>query len=419
MKMKNGKNMIDSLRRKMIFVSAVSIAAVVFLIFLAIYITGVRQLNRTMDMLTDTISQNGGRFPPFDPKRPAPAAGFPPMDIITPETEFSTRFFTVWTDEEFHFIKENTESISSVTAWQARQYTQEILARGKKRGWISGYRYKIVPAKYGYLAVFVDGRMNRAMTRQSILASLVVLIGSSIVILLLIIAFSRYAVRPAAESYNKQKQFITDAGHELKTPLTLILSNIDIIENDFGKSEWLDDIRSEGERMAALINQLVTLSRMDEDHSNLTVSSFDLATVLSDTVSEFQPLAAESGMNLRFHTVPSVPYRGDEGLIRRLFAILLDNAVKYCDFGGTISVALSAKRHPVLIMENTYKNVNAAELNRLFDRFYRTDKARSRSGSFGIGLSMAKAIAKNHHGDITAYQKGSDVIGFKVVLNNI
>lgn len=408
--------MIDSLRKKMIFLSAVSVTAVLSLIFLAIYVIGTRQLNAAMDMLTDAISENDGMFPPFDPDRDYPSDRFPFIEIFTPETEFSTRFFTVWVDKEYQFMRENIEFISSVTIDQAKQHTREILNRGDERGWISDYRYKVVAVEQGYSIVFVDGSMSWAMTRQFILNALLVLTGSGLVILFLIVIFSKQAVRPAAESYQKQKQFITDASHELKTPLTLILSNLDILESEIGRSEWLEDIRCEGERMGALVNQLTALSRMDEDQPNLEISSFDLAEVLSDTVSEFISLSDDCGKKLQLHVSSPVPYRGDEGLIRRLIAILLDNAVKYCDPGGNISIELSARRYPVLTVENTYQAVGSAELNRLFDRFYRADKARSYTGSFGVGLSIAKAVAQKHHGDITAYKRGMDIIGFKVIL---
>ena len=123
--------------------------------------------------------------------------------------------------------------------------------------------------------------------------------------------------------------------------------------------------------MGVLVNQLVALSRMDEDNSNLVISSFDLTAVISDTVSEFNTLAEERGKTLLFNGTSPVLYSGDEGLIRRLTSILLDNAIKYCDPGGAICVTLSAKRYPVLTVENTYAKVNSIELERLFDRFYR------------------------------------------------
>ncbi len=408
--------MIHSLRKKMILISAVSITLVITIVYLAICIFGTLRLNNIMDTLTDTISENDGYFPVFDHGHSNPHRGSMQMGIITPETRSSTRFFSIWIDGDGNIIRENVASISSVTREQAREYAQEAMERRDERGWISDYRYKIVSVEQGSLIVFVNGSMNKEVMRQFVLIALPVLIGSGFVILLFIILFSKWAVRPVAESYEKQKQFITDANHELKTPLTLILSNLDIVENEFGKNEWLDDIRSEGERMGVLVNQLVALSRMDEDNSNLVISSFDLTAVISDTVSEFNTLAEERGKTLLFNGTSPVLYSGDEGLIRRLTSILLDNAIKYCDPGGAICVTLSAKRYPVLTVENTYAKVNSIELERLFDRFYRSDKARSHTGSFGIGLSIAKAIAKNHQGDITSYKKGTNIIGFKVVL---
>ena len=169
--------------------------------------------------------------------------------------------------------------------------------------------------------------------------------------------------------------------------------------------------------MGLLINQLVTLSRMDEDTSNLAVAEFDLSNMAFDTVSEFEGLAAEKKKHLMTAIEPFILYNGDEGLIRKLMSILLDNAIKYCDPGGQIYITVYSKGHsPVITVENTYKNVDNVELGKLFDRFYRADKARTFTGSFGVGLSIAKGIAKNHKGDIVAYRKDSNHIGFKVTL---
>lgn len=157
---------------------------------------------------------------------------------------------------------------------------------------------------------------------------------------------------------------------------------MDIVESELGKNEWLDDIRSEGERMGLLINQLVTLSRMDESTDSVMREEFNLSNAVADTVSEFESLAEERSHTLTNSINPSVYYYGDESLIRRLTAILLDNAIKYCDAGGNIQLSLTCRRHQVLTVENTYQDVDKLELNRLFDRFYRADKARTFSGSF-------------------------------------
>lgn len=281
---------------------------------------------------------------------------------------------------------------------------------------MSGFRYRVFQTAVGEAVVFVDAGMNLAMAYRIIVSVGVVLLGSGLIILLLIVIFSRRAVTPVAESYEKQKQFITDAKHELKTPLTLILTNLDIAESQVGKNEWLEDIRAEGERMAQLVNQLVTLTRMDEEGQQPEAAEFSLSEAVSDTVSEFRCLAESEGKHLAVAVEPGISFTGNEEAVRKLLSILMDNAVKYCDEGGDIRVSFEQKRHPVMRVENTCQDVGNIELNRLFDRFYRADKSRTYMGGFGIGLSIAKAVAAKQNSEIGAYRKGEDWIGFKVVF---
>lgn len=408
--------MIARLQKRFILISAVSVLLVFAGVFALLAVFGNAQVERTMDTLTDAIAANDGAFPDFDPaEQEGPDRHFPYDSLIDEETRFSTRFFVVWLDGEEEIRQVNSDAISSLTREEVEEYARRAVDRGRERGWISDYRYKVLDTDTGSIVVFVNGSMNKSVTGRLLFTAFLVLLGSAALILLLILLISKRAVRPVAESYEKQKQFITDANHELKTPLTLILSNLDIVESEVGQNEWLDDIRSEGERMGLLINQLVTLCRMDESQAHMVLSDFDLSGAVADTASEFEPLAAERGLELEVRVEPGVEYQGDEALIRRLVSILLDNAVKYCDAGGAIRVELLQKRRPVLTVENTYADVGDLELERLFDRFYRADKARTFSGSFGVGLSIARSIVKNHHGSITAYRREGS-IGFRAEL---
>lgn len=353
-------------------------------------------------------------FPDFEPSdRPAPL--FSDAEVITAETRFSTRFFMVWLDGKDEVTRMNTDAIASLSEDEVEEYAAQALEKGAQRGWVLEYRYKVTETDEGVAIVFVNGSSNQNITNRLLLTAFLVLFGSAVLILALTVILSKRAVRPVAKSYEKQKQFITDANHELKTPLTLILSNLDIVESELGKNEWLDDIRSEGERMGLLINQLVALCRMDESESHLTLAPFDLSEAVSDTVSEFQTLAAERDQTLTARVEPGISYRGDEALVRRLAAILLDNAVKYCDPGGDIRVELFQRRHPVLVVENTYAQVDRLELDKLFDRFYRADPARTFTGGFGVGLSIAQSIARSHRGSIHVYRK-KERIGFRAEL---
>lgn len=412
--------MIYRLQRKFILICTFSVLAVVTLIFAVMLVLNISSMNKNMDILADRISEGGGRFPgSFDEESKndkLPPRNDRKFDFITPETPFSTRHFTVLLDDSGNVIKTFTESIYAISDEQAVAYAQEAVSENDSRGWISNYRYKVFSDKFEQGVVFVDGSMSRSSLMQSMVISGTVLLACATLVVIVMIIFSKRAVKPIAESYEKQKQFITDANHELKTPLTLILANLDIAESELGKNEWLDDIRSEGIRMTELVNQLIALSRMDEEEYSLTFTDVAMGKMVNETVSEFAPLALSRGKSIKWDIDTDITYQGDEELLSRLVGILLDNAVKYCDNGGDIFVMLQRNRRIILTVENTYAAVNELELNRLFDRFYRADKARTFNGGYGIGLSMAKIITEKHKGDITVYKKDDDHIGFKVVL---
>ncbi len=412
--------MIYKLQRRFVLICTASVLSVILLVFSVILIWNISSMNRNMDILADRVSDGGGRFPgsfseDFKPDK-FPPRNEPDSNFITPETPFSTRHFTVLFDASGKAVRTFTESIYAITDEQAVEYAQNVLKSEKERGWISNYRYKVFSTEFGTGVVFVDGSMNRIAMLQSLTIAGVVLLVSAVLVLVLIILLSKKAVKPIAESYEKQKQFVTDANHELKTPLTLILANVDIAESELGKNEWLDDIRSEGHRMTELVKQLVALSRMDEEKHTLHLADVALGRMAADTVSEFEPFAVSRGKSIEAKIDTDIIYHGDDALLRRLVGILMDNAVKYCDLGGDIVVTLHRGRRIVLTVENTYASVGELELNRLFDRFYRADKARTFHGGYGVGLSMAKSIVEKHRGEITAYQKDSTHIGFKVVL---
>lgn len=408
--------MIYKLRNNFIKICAVSLSAVLILIFGFLVILNQHQVNQTIDALSDAISENNGVFPDFERSNQPPEKPVGAPDFFTRETKPSTRFFVVRFDNDGNIIGADTEFVSSVNTEEAEEYAETALGEGSERGWISTFRYKLCDSEMGKSVVFVDGSMYKTLSKSFALSSGLVLFCSGVVIMLLIIIFSKRAVKPVAESYEKQNQFITDANHELKTPLTLILTNLDIAESELGQNEWLDDIRSEGQRMSVLINKLVMLTRMDENNENDNKESFDLSSTLGDVISEYQPAVAEKGKSLTVEVAENISCSGDESSVRQLMSILMDNALKYCDPEGKIKVGLTAKRHPVICVENTYADVDNTELEKLFDRFYRSDKARTFDGGYGIGLSIAKMIAEKHQGEIKAYKAAESKIGFKVIL---
>ena len=278
--------MIYKLRKKFIKICILSFIAVFVVLFISIFLVITVQTNQSLDMLADVVSSNDGTFPKWSEFSNGPNP--PPMpNGLNMESPFTTRFFTVRFDRNGNVLSADIQSIASVSRDEAISYAEKVLENSKKRGWMGDFRYKRYDTAAGQAVVFINGLNTKQSNQQFMLAASLVFAASSIVIIILVILISRKAVKPAAESYEKQKQFITDANHELKTPLTLIRTNLDIMEAEIGANEWLMDIREEARIMTELVNRLVSLARMDEDSTKLSKELFSLSEVILDTVSAF------------------------------------------------------------------------------------------------------------------------------------
>ena len=232
------------------------------------------------------------------------------------------------------------------------------------------------------------------------------------------VCLSARIVKPFSDNYEKQKRFITDAGHELKTPLTIIDADAEILEMDFGENEWLQDIQAQTSRLADLTNALVMLSRMEEGVSTGTKIEFPLSDIVDEVCHTFQAPAQVQQINLDSKIEPLISMNGDENAIRGLITILLDNAVKYTNENGTISLTLEKKKNRIyLSVFNTTESISKEQISHVFDRFYRTDASRnSQTGGYGLGLSIAAATVESHHGKISAETKDEKSLKITVVF---
>lgn len=214
----------------------------------------------------------------------------------------------------------------------------------------------------------------------------------------LAILLSRWTLRPVERAWQQQQRFVSDASHELKTPLTVILANLDILESDQGDSPWLKAARSEGLMMKKLIENLLFLAHADESRQGIPKQALSLSDLVSEMALAFEALAFEKRQTLDSHIKPGLQVQGDPDLLRQLLGILLDNAVKYTPEGGSIAVELKVSRDkPQLTIRNTPAYIEKEHLSHLFDRFYRQDSARSKAeGGYGLGLSIAAEIARQH-----------------------
>ena len=234
-----------------------------------------------------------------------------------------------------------------------------------------------------------------------------------VLLLFLSIWMVRRMTAPIADAFQKQRQFISDAGHELKTPVAVISANADVLQNEVGENRWLSYIRQETVRMDDLIRNLMLLTQMDDRENRDVLSDFDLSETVEGAALPFESLAFERRISMEMQVAPGISLRGNPSEICQLVGILLSNAIEYGDEGGTIRITLTQQhKKAVLSVLNTGIGIAPGELERIFDRFYRVDKGRGRkTGNYGLGLSIAMEIALHHHAELHAeseYGKWAD-----------
>ena len=325
---------------------------------------------------------------------------------LTQDEAEESRFFSVVTDSDGNVTQVDTSRISAVDDTQAEEYAEEVLAGGNEKGFVNEFRYSVSEADSGNAITFLDCGRVLGSFRDFLMASMLMSVVGLLVVFAVISYFAGRIVRPVAESYEKQKRFITDAGHEIKTPLAIIKANLDVIKIDPDSTgESLGEIENQVDRLTGLTNDLVYLSRMEEKEAGTVMTELPLSDVVSETAASFRVLAESSGKRIASDIEPMIFVKGNVGDMEKLVSILLENAVKYSIAGDTIKVGLrKSGRNCVLQVENrTDMPVGKENIEHIFDRFYRVDESRnSGTGGNGIGLSMAKAIVTSSGGKITA-----------------
>ncbi|MCR5088419.1 MAG: HAMP domain-containing histidine kinase [Oscillospiraceae bacterium] len=314
----------------------------------------------------------------------------------------SSLYFTVLLDGQGQIVSTDVSHIASVSEEDAGELALGLdLDSGK--GSVSSYHYKIYNTPEGNSRiVFLDTEARRVSVLRVLLLSALMGLISWLLMLVLVRALSRRAILPIAQNMERQRQFVTDAGHELKTPLAIILANVDAMELRGGESKYSRNIRTQALRLSDLMKNLLTLARMDE-HSVLDRASvLDFSSLCGESFEMFREPAALRKISFRTDLASGLSVRGDRSMLDQLCSILGDNAVKYCPEGGEIAVSLRPdSRGCCLCVKNSV--TEAPDAARLFDRFYRSDSSRNqKSGGFGIGLSAAQSIVRLHNAEISA-----------------
>lgn len=393
--------MIRKLRIKFIVLSMFSLFALLLIIVSGMNILNYKSVAREADDVLAIISQNKGVFPDFVGKRDD---RFPPN--MSPELPYESRYFSVLLSSTGKVIHAETSRIFSVDIDMAVKYATNVFQKSSNRGFEDDFRYVKTSEAGNIRITFLDcGRKLDAYHNFLVISITMALVGY-IVVFFVISFFSGKFIRPIAESYEKQKRFITDAGHEIKTPLTIINANVDLLEIDFEKNECLEEIRQQAKRLTTLTNDLIYLARMEESRNALQMIEFPVSEVVWETAMSFKTLAQAQGKEFACNVQPMLSLCGDNKAIEQLVSILMDNAMKYSPCGGIVSLNFVRQNKNLLltVFNTTATFITPDNLHHVFDRFYRMDPSRnSEIGGHGIGLSVANAIVTAHGGKISAH----------------
>ena len=389
--------MIHKLQLKFVAICMVLISLVLGGVFLAIYSSAERSVETTSREVLQRVLQQEDLA-----VRPGPAA---PGSVQLPYFTVSVwaksgGAYTAYVTGGTYPDLDRTEDLQEIL--------RDCLAQNAQEGVVEPYQLRYLRQELGLYTrlAFVDMSVESA-TLHHLTRSYLQIAAVSVVLLLGIsMLLSRWATAPVERAWKQQKQFLADASHELKTPLTVILSNAELLarqELDSRPARWADNIQTEAGRMRRLVEQMLTLARADQAAEPSVSLPVSLSDVAADCALSFEPVAFESGRFLRYTIPPEVYVWGDPEKLHQLLSILLDNAIKYGAEGGTITLRLqTTERQAQLLISNPGTPIPPEQLRHLFERFYRADVSRGEQSGFGLGLSIAASIAQEHKGSLRA-----------------
>lgn len=413
--------MIKKLQRKFVAVAMLSLFIVLLIIIGTVNILNYGRMADDAQRTINILKENDGSFPKPDMK---PGHGKDMFKGMSPEAPYESRYFSVLMDGSGNVSTIDTGKIAGTDTDEAAEYAAKVLECGRTSGFMGQYRFGVKDKDNGKLIIFLYCGRELSNFRAVLLISVGISFAGMLAVFLLLIFFSGRIVKPVSESYEKQKRFITDAGHEIKTPLTIIDADAELVALDCGENEWLEDIKKQTKRLTALTNDLIYLAKMEEGQKNSTKIEFPLSDVVEETAESFRARAVNENKKLDIDIQPEITYCGDEKAIRQLVSILVDNAVKYSDGTKSISVKLEGQGGTSKLSKgfrlqvfNSCEHIEPESVKHLFDRFYRAEQSRnSQTGGYGIGLSVAKAVVDAHRGKITADTADGKSLKITVVM---
>ncbi len=376
---------------------------------------------------TNSADIGGAVQPPASPDGTNPAEdanGKTPADAkdLRPQRMLSkadlSNFYTVRLDDSNNVLSWFSDRSELYSDQQIAQSVTEILAVGTDSGRLGSQFFMMGQRPYGKLLVVLDSQLELESAQQLLVISSLVGLAAFLLLSVGAVLLIRRMTKPVQESFDKQKQFVWDASHELKTPLAVISANSEALAGEIGENRWLSYIQSEVQRTDQLVKNLLTLARMDRAGQQLEKHPFDLSRAVLSVTLPFESMAFETGKTLATDVTPNLQYNGNEEMLKQMAVILIDNALKYANDGGTVTVSLLARGdRRILRVHNTGAGIKQEDLPRVFERFYRGDEAHSREKEGnGLGLAIAKTIVTAHKGKIAAESELGHWACFTVTL---
>lgn len=340
-----------------------------------------------------------------------------------PEAVYQYRYFAVTVDASHRVTVVNDNNVYQVNSTKIKSITRKALSDHQDSGSVdvgrNQYAYRVAKNSVGQtMVVFLNETLIYNRFWLLFRVAVVLGIGSLIVFAVVLILVSGRAIKPIVDNYHKQQEFITNAGHELKTPVAVISANTEMEEMLGNNSEWNESTKEQVEKLTKLINRLISMARAGET-GEITLSKVDFSKLVEDATQDFKSVMKQNHYVYQVSIRQGLNVVAEKHSLNEVINILLDNARKYCDPNGKVRVELSKSalsKNAVLRVSNTYKEGKNEDYNHFFDRFYREDESHnSKKGGFGIGLSMARELVEAFHGRISVSHKGDDIV-FTVVL---
>ncbi|MGN0286149.1 MAG: sensor histidine kinase [Atopobiaceae bacterium] len=386
------------LRVQLVATVFISLAVLLSIVTLITRFIDSARMDSNADDILEIIMRYDGSLPD-DLSLPQTGTATEPSEEATKEA----RYFILHVDDSGTVVSSNLDYTTRVTQQQVTEYAQQALSQKSEKGYVDTFRFLVRKDETGngYTIAFLDRQRQMDTLAFSVQWEAILSLIAALALTGIVALLSKHIVKPIIDSQRRQRQFVTNAGHDLRTPVSIISADADVLALDLGENEWLDDIKKQVRIMTDLTESLVTLAKAGEGVQH-DAQDVDLSDVVSQSVKGFGSRAQLEGHQLETQVQADVHVAGEPSYLERMTSQLVDNALKYSTEGTPIQVSLGRKgSHAILVVRNQADHVDPSEVKHWFDRFYQSDKARTHSkAGFGIGLSMVEAVAEAHGGKV-------------------